>query len=137
MNVAAITGTSGSGKSTLIAALIALYRTRGLRVGAIKHTHHAVNEDDRGDTRAFRLAGAEPVILAGEGDAAVHLHGRIARVEWREIADLLARCSGCDIVLIEGFKSVDGGWPRIAISPSDRPQPEEIAARLDRIWATP
>src|SRR5215212_9393425 len=64
MHVAAFIGASRSGKTTLIAELIGRYVAAGLRVGAIKHTHHALNEENRGDTALFRAAGAEPVILA-------------------------------------------------------------------------
>ena len=71
MRVAAVTGLSGSGKTTLIEALIRFYVARGERVAAIKHTHHALNGENRGDTARFLAAGAEPVILAGDREAMI------------------------------------------------------------------
>src|SRR5687768_16313259 len=69
--VAALVGDSGSGKTTAIIGLINLYRSEGLRIGAIKHTHHEVNERDQGDTSLMRRAGASPLILAGESEAVI------------------------------------------------------------------
>ena len=60
MKIAALTGYSGSGKTTLLVQLIQRFVAEGKRVGAIKHTHHHLNEENRGDTAKFRAAGAEP-----------------------------------------------------------------------------
>lgn len=134
MHVAAITGFSGSGKSTLIVALIELYRSRGVRVAAIKHTHHPLNLEDRGDTRKFRIAGADPVILATTEGAAVHRGSSVSHMPWEAPADLLAPCEGADVVLVEGFKALKVPWPTITISAGNRPAVAEVAAELDRIW---
>ena len=133
MKVAAITGYSGAGKSTLIEALIRRYVANGTRVGAIKHMHHPLNEEHRGDTGRFRDAGAEPVILAGDGEAVLFRDRGTARVRFQNPDDLLAHCDGCEIVLVEGFKEL-GAWPRIPIDASARPTIDELAANLDRIW---
>jgi molybdopterin-guanine dinucleotide biosynthesis protein B len=133
MHVAAITGFSGSGKTTLVEALIRRYVAEGLRVGAIKHTHHPLNEERRGDTGRFERAGAVPVIFASKEGAVVFRPGSITRASWSEPRDLLAEASGCDIVLVEGFKSYEG-WPQVSIEREARPAPEELAAILDRIW---
>ncbi len=134
MNVAAITGFSGSGKTTLIVQLIHRYREQGLRVGAIKHTHHPLNEEDRGDTGRFRAAGADPVLLAGHGEAVVFSSRGVHRVHYERPRDLLGQF-GVDIILVEGFKEL-GEWPKISISADARPGIEEIAGELDRIWAS-
>lgn len=126
MRVAALVGTSGSGKTTLIVALIRHFVTHGERVAAIKHTHHALNYERRGDTAEFEAAGAKPIILAGDREAIMFPDRRI-RFDSPE--ELLAFCDA-DIVLIEGFKNFDG-WPRI--SPLDV---EDALAILDRIWPT-
>ena len=102
MKVAAITGYSGSGKTTLIAALIRRYVAEGKRVGAIKHTHHVLNEENKGDTAKFRAAGAEPVILAGTGAAVIFLALGTLRVTYDHPRDLLLHFD-TDIVLVEGF----------------------------------
>ena len=132
MRVAAITGFSGAGKTTLIEQLIARYVGQGLRVGAIKHTHHHLNEENRGDTARFRAAGADPVILAGPGQAVIFTPAGTNRVAYERPRDLLAHFDH-DVVLVEGFKEL-GDWPKISISDEARPTVEELAVNLDRIW---
>lgn len=136
MKVAAITGFSGAGKTTLIVALIGRYVSEGRRVGAIKHTHHPLNEEHRGDTGRFRDAGANPVILAGAGEAVIFSDREPRRVKYERPRDLLEHFETdvvLDIVLIEGFKEL-GDWPKLEISPAARPTVEELAANLDTIW---
>ena len=132
MKVAAITGYSGAGKTTLITQLIARYVAEGLRVGAIKHTHHHLNEENRGDTARMRAAGADPVILAGPGEAVIFRVTGTSRIPYARPRDLLELFDH-DIVLVEGFKEL-GDWPKISISADARPGVEELAANLDRIW---
>lgn len=127
--VAALTGRSGSGKTTLVTELIRRYRAAGQTVGAIKHTHHPLNYEERGDTAAFRQAGADPVILARDGEAIVFGDEKPRRVTFADPRELLNLLSA-DIVLIEGFKTYDG-WPRIEV---DRTMTADDAALiLDRI----
>jgi len=133
VRVAAFIGPSGSGKTTLIVALIRHFAVPGQRVAAIKHTHHPLNEEHRGNTAAFEAAGAEPVILAGDGQAVVFSPGGTSRVRFESPDDLLA-LTAADIVLVEGFKRYDR-WPQIEV---DRTSPLSLAdalAILDRIWA--
>jgi len=122
----AITGWSGTGKTALIVELIARLVARGKRVAAIKHTHHALNDRNEGDTARFRHAGADPVMLAGDGEAIVDG----ARVPYGDPRELLAHAGGADVVLIEGFKSYNG-WPRIEAPASA----DDAMAILDRILA--
>lgn len=132
MRVAAITGFSGAGKTTLIVQLIERYVAEGLRVGAIKHTHHPMNEENRGDTARFRAAGADPVILAGSGEAVIFHASGTTRIRYERPRDLLQFFDG-DIVLVEGFKEL-GEWPKVSISAEARPSVAELAGNLDRIW---
>lgn len=132
MKVAAITGFSGAGKTTLITQLIARYVAEGLRVGTIKHTHHHLNEENRGDTARMRAAGAEPVILAGPGEAVIFQVTGTTRVTYERPRDLLKHFDH-DVVLVEGFKEL-GDWPKISVSADARPTLDELAANLDRIW---
>jgi molybdopterin-guanine dinucleotide biosynthesis adapter protein len=132
VKVAAITGFSGAGKTTLIVQLIARYVAAGLRVGAIKHTHHHLNEENRGDTARMRAAGAEPVILAGPGQAVIFRAGGTTRVPYERPRDLLVHFDH-DVVLVEGFKEL-GDWPKVSIQAEARPTVDELAANLDRIW---
>jgi molybdopterin-guanine dinucleotide biosynthesis adapter protein len=133
MKVAAITGFSGAGKTTLIVALIRRFVAAGERVGAIKHTHHVLNEKRRGDTGAFLDAGAEPVVFAGNGEAVVFRHNGVARAQYADERELLQFFGGDDVVLIEGFKSSEA-WPKVEVASERRPSADEAAAILDRIW---
>ena len=133
MKVAAITGFSGAGKTTLIVALIRRFVAAGERVGAIKHTHHVLNEERRGDTGAFLDAGAEPVVFAGNGEAVVFRHNGIARARYADERELLQFFGGDDVVLIEGFKSSEA-WPKVELGSERRLSADEAAAILDRIW---
>lgn len=116
MRVLAIIGASRSGKTTRIAELIREAVARGERVGAIKHTHHPLNEEDRGDTRIFREAGAEPVILAGDGKAVVFRGSTTQRITFGKPRELLEHFD-VDVVYIEGFKQADD-WPRLQLESS-------------------
>jgi len=132
MKVAAITGFSGAGKTTLIVALIRRFVAAGKRVGAIKHTHHELNEEHRGDTGKFLDAGAEPVVFAGKGEAVVFRHSGNARLRYGDERALL-ELFDTDVVLVEGFKSSEA-WPKVELSSERRIDAEEAAAILDRIW---
>ena len=97
-------GPSGSGKTTRLVELIRSAVAQGRTVGAIKHTHHQLNEENRGDTAAFLNAGARPVILAGDGEAVVFDGATARRVAYSSLPDLLALMTS-DLVVVEGFKN--------------------------------
>ena len=109
MRVVAIIGESNSGKTTLICGLIRHFVTRGKTVAAIKHTHHPLTEERRGDTEAFLRAGAKAAILAGDREAIRFDQGD--RIRYDSPRDLLQGIDA-DLVFVEGFKHYDG-WPRI------------------------
>ena len=131
MRVVALTGRSGSGKTTAILSLIEHYVAGGMRVGVIKHTHHELNEEDRGDTSRFRRAGAEPVLLAGPNEAVVFGARGTRRVTFDHPRELLAQFD-TDLVLVEGFKSLDV-WPKIELSSDQWRTTDELLAIVDRI----
>ena len=131
MRVAAITGSSGVGQDDADHAADRALRRRGTRVGAIKHTHHPLNEENRGDTAASaRRRGAGD--SRGAGEAVIFRASGTARVRYERPRDLLEHFDH-DIVLIEGFKEL-GDWPKVSISDDARPTVDELAANLDRIW---
>jgi molybdopterin-guanine dinucleotide biosynthesis adapter protein len=104
--VIAIVGRSGSGKTTLIERLIPAIRSRGLSVSTIKHTHHHQFElEPPGkDSHRHRAAGASEVIVASDSAWA-----RIAsRAEPASLQALLAQLRPVDIVIVEGFKQLEG-----------------------------
>ncbi len=141
MHVAAIAGFSGAGKTTLIVELIRRFVAEGKRVGAIKHTHHELNEEHRGDTARFLEAGADPVILAGAGEAVIFRRQGsdqgTRRARYGEARELLAHFAATgvvpDIVLIEGFKDSDA-WPLVTIDAHGRPTVDDLLMRLDVMW---
>ena len=106
MRVEAFAGPSGSGKTTRICERIRIAVANGERAGAIKHTHHPLNDDDRGDSARFRAAGADPVILAGDRDAVVFHGSDIHHVPFDDPRELLDQFDA-DVVFVEGFKSYD------------------------------
>lgn len=126
--VLAFAGPSGSGKTTAIVAAIRELASRGVRVSAIKHTHHPLNEERRGDTAAFADAGADPVILAGEGEAVIFHRDAIAVVSYESPEELLGHCQG-EVVLVEGFKGFSG-WPRIEV---ERGRAVEVSEVVDKL----
>lgn len=127
MRVVAVIGESNSGKTTLICGLIRHFVTRGQRVAAIKHTHHPLTTERRGDTEAFLLAGATTAILAGDGEAIRFDNGH--RVRFETPRDLVHGLDA-DLVLVEGFKHYEG-WPRIDATKTRTL--DEALAVLDRI----
>jgi len=106
VRIAAIVGRSGSGKTTLIERLIRAARERGLTVSTIKHTHHhAIELDTPGkDSHRHRVAGASEVIIASDSGWA-----RIAAAPVpASLQILLGELRPVDLVLIEGFKQLEG-----------------------------
>jgi len=111
--------------------LIRRYVAEGLRVAAIKHTHHKLNDERRGDTERFVEAGADPVVFADPARAVIFRRG--AAPEWRTYDAPDELVPEADIVLVEGFKQ-HGPWPQVLIDSEHRPTVDELAGILDRIW---
>ena len=106
MKVVAVVGRQGSGKTTLIEKLIPALRDRGLTVSTIKHTHHHHIELDvpGKDSHRHRVAGASEVIVASDsGWARIAASSKPAN-----LPELLAQLGAVDVVLVEGFKQLDG-----------------------------
>jgi molybdopterin-guanine dinucleotide biosynthesis protein B len=103
-HVLGIAGWSGSGKTTLITKLIPQLASRGIRVATLKHAHHAFDVDTPGkDSYEHRKAGAcEVIVSSARRWVQMHEVGDGAEAT---LAQLLARLSACDLVLVEGFKT--------------------------------
>ena len=104
MKVFGITGWKNSGKTGLMERLVAHFTAKGLRVSTLKHTHHGVDLERPGtDTHRHREAGAQEVVLASSARVSI-LH-ELRDTDEPRLADLIARLTPCDLVLVEGFKS--------------------------------
>jgi len=104
MKVIGLAGWSGAGKTTLLTRLIPHLIAQGLRVSVIKHAHHKFDVDVPGkDSWLHRQAGAEEVLVAsGTRWALMHeLRGAAEPV----LAELLAKMSPVDLVVVEGYKA--------------------------------
>ena len=95
-------GWQNSGKTSLIRKIIARLKEKGLRVAAIKSTHHENIEFDRpsSDTATYRTAGADSVTLIAP-DQMVTMTGRPDR----KLVDIVNRSFyDVDVIIAEGFK---------------------------------
>ncbi|WP_170762177.1 molybdopterin-guanine dinucleotide biosynthesis protein B [Ruegeria lacuscaerulensis] len=103
MRVYGVTGWKNAGKTGLMERLVAEITTRGFAVSTVKHAHHSVDVDQPGtDSYRHRSAGASEVLLVSGQRIAIMQELRGAPEP--SLADLLARLSPVDLVLIEGFK---------------------------------
>jgi len=103
--VLGIVAWSGTGKTTLLERLIPELKNIGIRVGAIKHSHHDFEIDKQGkDSDRLRKAGAGQIILASkfrtafiieeDGETEPDLFQQLKRLDVERL----------DLVLVEGFR---------------------------------
>ena len=103
MKALGIAGWSGSGKTTLVLGLIPALRQRGVSVSTVKHAHHNFDVDKPGkDSWEHRQAGAREVLVASGRRWA--LMRELREEAEPPLAELLARLSPVDLVLVEGYK---------------------------------
>lgn len=103
--VIGIAAFSGTGKTTLLTRLIPLLKSKGLRIGLIKHSHHNFDIDHPGkDSYKLRQAGANPVLLSSQHRRAIITeHETPAEPLLSEQLKHLDQ-SNLDVVIVEGFK---------------------------------
>jgi molybdopterin-guanine dinucleotide biosynthesis protein B len=103
MRIIGLAGWSGSGKTTLVGRVIPVLRRRGLKVATVKHAHHGFDIDVPGkDSWLHREAGASEVaIVSSRRWAIVH---ELRDEPEPSFAELLAKLSPVDLVIVEGFK---------------------------------
>ena len=103
MRLYGVTGWKDAGKTGLMERLVAKITGWGLTVSCVKHAHHATDIDHPGrDSYRHREAGAREVLLSSPNRWAL-MHELRGAAE-PALADLLARLSPVDLVLIEGYK---------------------------------
>ena len=117
MRIIGIVGWKNNGKTTLVVRLVEHLTALGYRVSTIKHAHHEVDLDQPGkDSWRHREAGAAEVVLATARRWAV-IHELRGAAE-PPLAELLARLSPVDLVLVEGFKR--DAHPKIEVHRRER-----------------
>jgi molybdopterin-guanine dinucleotide biosynthesis protein MobB len=107
---------SGTGKTTMLEKVIAELKSRGYRVGVIKHDAHRFNIDHPGkDSYRLTAAGADTMLIASsEKLALVKRHDSSPHVE-----ELIAHyMKDMDVILTEGFKK--SRLPKIEVHRSER-----------------
>lgn len=105
-----ITGWKNSGKTTLTCKLVTEFTRRGFRVATVKHAHHDFDIDHAGtDSFRHRQAGAGQVAIVSARRWA--LMQELSGAPEPTLAEVLARLSPCDLILIEGYKRE--GHPKI------------------------
>jgi len=103
MKVYGVTGWKNTGKTGLVERLVAEFCARGLTVSTVKHAHHDTEIDHPGrDSYRHRQAGAQQVLVSSPARWALmeELRGNAEPA----LAELIARMSPVDLVLIEGYK---------------------------------
>ncbi|AXT27317.1 molybdopterin-guanine dinucleotide biosynthesis protein B [Ruegeria sp. AD91A] len=106
MRIYGVTGWKNTGKTGLMERLVAEISSRGFSVSTVKHAHHSVDVDQPGtDSHRHRVAGASEVLLAS--GQRIALMQELRGAPEPPLAELLARLSPVDLVLVEGFKRED------------------------------
>lgn len=114
---------SGTGKTELLTRLLPILVEQGLRIGMVKHAHHAFDVDQPGkDSYRLRKAGArEMLISSGRRWALMHELGEDE--EEMTLARLLPKldAASLDLILVEGFKRE--AFPKIELCRPDLGHP--------------
>jgi molybdopterin-guanine dinucleotide biosynthesis protein MobB len=106
LTVIAVVGSKKSGKTTTVEALTGELTKRGFRVATVKHVSEPdFTIDTAGkDTWRFARSGAKTVVVVASSEIAT-----IEKTSVREsLTEILSRCKGSDIVIMEGFKKLVG-----------------------------
>ena len=127
--VISVVGKSGSGKTVFLEKLIAVLKSRGIRVGIIKHHPHGFEIDHPGkDSWRHAKAGSDTVVLSSPGRVAVVKN----LDEEMSIDDIVsAYLRDVDLAITEGYKR--GPKRKIEVSRRERSQelvspPEDLMA---------
>ena len=106
--VLAVSGLHNSGKTTLLEKLLPALRSRGLKVGVIKHDGHDFTPDVPGtDSFRMRQAGADCVaVYSGH-------QWMVVRPQPGSLEALIGLFADCDLVLLEGQKA--SPYPKIEL----------------------
>lgn len=100
-------GYSGSGKTTLLENLIPLLKSKGFRIGLVKHSHHNIDPDKPGkDSYRLRHAGCSQTLLATKERHMLYFEYPEPEREEPQLDECLSQLdhSQLDLILVEGFR---------------------------------
>lgn len=109
--IVSIISKKGTGKTTLIQKLIPELKSRGFKVGTVKHDTHGFDIDHEGkDTWKHKQAGAETVVISSPWKISI-----IKDVAEEKSLDYIVEqyFPDTDIVLTEGYKKA--GKPQVEV----------------------
>jgi molybdopterin-guanine dinucleotide biosynthesis protein B len=123
----ALVGGHDSGKTSILVELVPRLKAKGLVVGTIKHTTRDVDDDTAGkDSQRHAAAGAAVAVLVTPGRTTARRFGDEEGFE-----EVLRReFGGCDLVLIEGYKSLSVPKIEVIRTGISRPDVVEPIARI-------
>lgn len=105
-----IVGDKNSGKTTLITRLVTHISASGLSVSTVKHAHHAYKIDDPGtDSDRHAVAGACEVLIGAQQRWSLLHHSSPNNDQSDDLSleALIAHMTPVDLILVEGYKSVE------------------------------
>jgi molybdopterin-guanine dinucleotide biosynthesis protein MobB len=128
-----ILGRKNHGKTTLIVELVEYLTAHGLRVGTIKHTHHAHELDAPGkDSHRHGEAGASVVGILSRGRSAIFWKADDDAASSDRYDEFAPHFAACDLVIVEGDTLAEGVkvevWRQAAGSPPLAAEDPTIAA---------
>ena len=109
--IVSIVGKSKSGKTTLMEELIRDLKSRGYRVGTVKHTPQGMTFDEPDKDSWRHIQAGSEVTAISSPDQVVLIKPITPALTIDEIARLIGE--DCDIILAEGFKQ--GSAPKIEV----------------------
>jgi molybdopterin-guanine dinucleotide biosynthesis protein B len=116
--VISVVGKSGSGKTVFLEKLISVLKSRGVKIGVIKHDPHGFEIDTPGkDSWRHARAGSATVVLSSPERLAL-----IKRLDEEMTLDALVSTylQDMDLVITEGYKT--GPKKKIEVSRRERSQ---------------
>jgi molybdopterin-guanine dinucleotide biosynthesis protein MobB len=132
----AFVGGHDSGKTTIVEDLVARLRGRGLAVGAIKHTSRDFEDDAAGkDSQRLGASGADVWALLTPQRATVRRRIEPGSELFALAGLAVQEFSRCDIVLVEGFKSLPIPKIEVTRAGAARPPVPDALARISDLPA--